>query len=708
MTTARGWTAPPPRSILGTVNSHPYRALGSALVAAIAAIVFWLTAYPTITWWDSSQYSLAASTLGVPGPPGSLLLTLLGWLTTRLPFGSPAHILNLLAGALAALTAVLVYLLAVRLNDAVGLAAETAAETKRGAVAVGAIFGALTLAFGGTLWEHAIKFTPYVLTAVFTGLILWEMLCWWEEAGRPNAWRRLALLGLLFGLDFSVHRTNALLLPGVLAWILLRHPRTLRDAKSWLGGAGGLMAGLAVQLLTIPIAGFTESILNIGDASNSTRFWDYVSLQMLGGGFLVEFFPRKGPFWSVQVADLVRVMGANFFRWNGPLGPLGALPALVGITGLAHLWRRNRRLGTAFVLVLFLQACMTVLYFNIPANFFRPLDRHYLPVCVTFGAAVAYGLGALSAGVAQLAARRRRPAAALAGLVLLLAPASQLAANWAAHDGSRRYFASDFAANLLRGLPGNAVLFTAGDNDTFPLMYLQAVEGVRTDVQIVNRSLANTFWYVDQILRRDPSFPISLNREERIALAPRQWNDTTLVVPVEGSAEQLGIVTGTPLPETITIDASPTVQDHVFPVDLLTLNMLRTNRWRRPICFAITVSEAGLGWLRPYGRLDGLFWRIVPIAHPPVDRGILSTNLLDTYTYQGYADTTVRLDPATWNMGLLYQAPFRALIEEERQRGSTIGCRAAAARYAQALPPERLGGDDPASATVEQMCGLGG
>ena len=84
----------------------------AAIVAAVAAAVFWRTAYPTITWWDSSSYSLAAATLGVNSPPGSLLLTLIGWPVARLSFGlSPAHALNLFAGLLAALTSALVYVI---------------------------------------------------------------------------------------------------------------------------------------------------------------------------------------------------------------------------------------------------------------------------------------------------------------------------------------------------------------------------------------------------------------------------------------------------------------------------------------------------------------------------------------------------------------------------------------------------------------------
>jgi len=687
------------------VTSHSYRTLGMLSAATIAAIVFWLTAYPTITWWDSSQYSLAASTLGVTGPPGSLLLTLLGWVATRLPFGPPAYILNLLAGALTAVAVALVCLSALRLGGMARLVDETASQAEHRALAAGTALGALTFAFGDTLWEHAIKFTPYVLTAVFTGLILWAMLCWWKEAEQPLAWRRLALLGLLFGLDFSVHRTNALLLPGALAWILVRHPRALRDPRSWLGGAAGLAAGLSVQLLIIPIAASTDSILNMGDASNLTRFWHYVSLQMMGGGFLVDFFPRKAPFWSVQVADLIRAMGSNFLRWNGLLGPLGILPALLGLGGLAHLWRSNRGLGTAFALVLFLQASMTVLYFNIPANFFRPFDRHYLPICVTFGIAVVYGFSVLLAAVAQRATQRRRVIAVLVGVVLLLVPISQLTANWAERDASRRHFARDFARNLLAGLPRDAILFTAGDNDTFPLWYLQEVEGVRPDVQIVNRSLANAFWYVDQIVARDPAFPTSLSREQRSSLGLREWSDTTVVVLVEGTAEQLGITAGTSLPDTVMLETPQPERRFVLLVDLLMLDMLQTNRWRRPLCFSVAVSEVGLGWFRPYARLDGLFWRIIPMENPSLDVEMLSANLLATYGYEGYADAAVRLDAVSRNMGLMYHAPFMALIEELRTRGSEAGCRAAATKYLEAMPPARLGRDS--SPSVEEMCGPG-
>jgi hypothetical protein len=673
---------------------------GFVPVLVVAALVFWLTAYPTITWWDSSQYSLAATTLGVTGPPGSLLLTLLGWPLARLFPGNPAHALNLLAGVLAGIAAGLVCLVAARLGRSDGMDGTGGAR----AALLGSALGALTFAFGETLWEHAVKFTPYGLTAVFTGLILWTMLRWWEAAERPGAWRWLLLLGLLFGLDFSVHRTNALLIPAAAVWILLRRPRTALSLRAWGAAVGGLVAGLLVQLLVIPIAATTDSILNIGDAGSWARFWDYVSLEQLGGGFLVQFFPRKAPFWTGQVGDLLRVLGGNFFRWDGPLGPLRLLPGLVGLLGLCHLWRRDRRLGTAFGLVLLLHAAMTVFYFNIPANFFRPFDRHYLPVCLTFGVLVAHGLGVLAGGAARRAAPGRRAVGVVTALLALLVPGAQLLGNWAARDASDRYFARDFAANSLIALPPNAMLFTAGDNDTFPLWYLQAVEGVRPDVRVVNRPLSNAGWYVDQLARRDPSFPLSLTHEERLGLGAQAWRDTTLVIPVEGSAESLGLAPGTPVPETIALDAAPTAGPAILPADVVLLDIFRTNRWRRPLCFSVTVSPTGMGWLEPYGRLDGLFWRIVPVAEPPADLETLRANLLERYRYRGYADRGVRLDDVSQLIGRQYSLGFMELLREERRVGGPGRCREVAARFVEALPPERLGGEGLTGVEVDRSC----
>src|SRR4051812_41789133 len=127
----------------------------AAGVFALSCAVYWRTAYPTITWWDSSSYSLGAATLGIASAPGSLLLTILGWPIAHLG-ASPAHALTLFAGALAAIPATLVCVVAVAVLRRAG-----AVEKDDRTAVIGAALGALTFAFSGTLWEYAVRFTPY-------------------------------------------------------------------------------------------------------------------------------------------------------------------------------------------------------------------------------------------------------------------------------------------------------------------------------------------------------------------------------------------------------------------------------------------------------------------------------------------------------------------------------------------------------------------
>ena len=625
------------------------------LVGLVATAVYWRTAYPTITWWDSSQYSLAASTMGVPGPPGSLLLTLLGWpLASVSPGLITGHVLNLFAGVLAAASAILVSAVALRILRLVEC--ESGGADALGdalGAGLGAALGALTFAFSATQWEHAVKFTPYVLTTVFTGLILLTIVRWWKVADRPDSWHHIAVLGLLFGLDFSVHRTNALLIPGALAWIAIRNPHTLRQWRTWLVGGGSLIAGLAVQLLLIPIARATHSPLVWNDPTDLTRLWSYVSLERLGGGFLLQLFPRQANFWSVQTADFLRVLSDNFVHWNGNARALGLLSGVAGLFGATMLWRRDRRLGLAFTILLLSQSVLTVLYFNIPANFFRSFDRHYLPVCVTVGVAIACGLGVAMRWAADVLRARKRFSAlsyVAIAVIAVLVPGAELADGWKARDASNRFFTGDYAHNALRSLPPNAIYFTVGDNDTFPVLYMQAVEGVRRDVQLVNLSLANAPEYADGLLRLDASFPLSMTRQQRRA---------------------------------------ETVGTNKVPADVVLLDIVRTNRWRRPLAFAITATGS-LGWLEPYGRLDGLYWRIMQDVDPKPDPETLRVNLASN-EYRGYANPSVVLDDVTRTMGALYYQAFDALLMAMEARGNVERCRASRAEFMAAVPPERLG-----------------
>jgi hypothetical protein len=661
-------------------------------VVTCALTVFWKTAFPTITWWDSSSYSLAAQTLGVGSPPGSLLLTILGWITTRLPIPLPgAQTLNYLAGALAAAAAALVVIAAVRIHKVLN----GADETRRGAIAVGASVGALTLAFGVTLWDYAIRFTPYVLTVVFTVLILLALIRWWEVAKQPDAWRALLLVTFLFGLDFSVHRTNALLIPGAVAWILVRHPRTLLDARSWCAAIGGMVLGLTFHLLIMPISAHTSSPLNMFQPDTWPRFWDYVSLANTGGNFQLALWPRNSPFWSNQVADVVRVFAANFAHHKTEFGVLGWLPLIAGIVGMSVMWRRSPRLAVAFSLLLLLQAAATVLYFNIPANYFRSLDRHYLPILATFSVAIALGTCAVFEVLARL--WKQKPIlVAIGTLATLVLPVEQLVRNWSALDASRRFFTRDYALNALLALPENAFYFTVGDNDTFPIMYVQAVEGVRRDIRLINLSLANTDWYIEQYRRRDPSFPVLGTSKDRQAANASAWRDTTLVLRLD-ALTRTDSSTGVPESDSVVFKPRPQYGGEPLPADDVMMDIVRASSFLTPVTVSRTSGPSGLAWFQPNARSDGMHFTLVPVRNPPADVELLRESLLQRNEYRGFADPTVVLEPVTKIMGSLYRDAFRTLIEAESTAGSITSCRALAARVDSLLPPRRVTPSQPTS-----------
>jgi hypothetical protein len=272
-----------------------------------------------------------------------------------------------------------------------------------------------------------------------------------------------------------------------------------------------------------------------------------------------------------------------------------------------------------------------------------------------------------------------------------LAPLAQVLDNWTRSDASNRFFTKQFATNLLTSLPRDAVLFTVGDNDTFPLLYFQAVEGVRRDVTIINLSVAHLPAFADQLLRREPSFPLALSSAERAALGAPQATPMEITIPVAGTPEILGLAAGAKPPAAITVTVKPQFGARMLPADITLLDIVRTNRWRRPLCFAITGTRQSMAWLAPYGRLEGLYYRVVPALDAPANIPALRANLLEHADYRGYADPAVRLDNEDRTLGLQSYVALTGLLEAERKRGDIRGCRADAAALLAAMPPERLG-----------------
>lgn len=665
-------------------RSHRVRFLVPLATAGVAFAAYAATACRTITWWDGSSYPLAAVTLGIPGSPGSLLLTLLGFVATRLVFFHPvAFQLDLCAGLIAAGLVGTVSWLAIELATPEGRAAGPI-EALAG-VAAGLVF-----AFSPTVWGYAVQFTPYILTAWFTALILIVATVWWRRARISAAIGWLFVLFLLFGLDFSVHRTNLLLMPGALAWVALRRPELLRHARTWAAIAGGFVLGLAFHLLLIPIAAL-DPAYNIGDPSTLARFWTYVSINDRGGAFLIDLFPRKADLVHVQLADYLTFLRMNLLD-AGP-GALCVVPAALVVIGAVAEWRAAPRRALALLAFFVCGSVGAILYFNLPAHYFRSVFRHYLPSLVILGPLLGVGAAALL----RVAARSRgalRPALGFAfGLLVALAPIGQWRAQHARCDLSRVRFAETLARDFLEPLPHGAILFTNGDNDSFPLWYLQQVEGVRRDVSVLNLPCLNTRWYRATLRRHDASLAPLMIEESVMPRDPHAMPpDSSMVFAVDRDAS-LGLPAGWVRPDSIALRLTA----ETWPEDHVVAEMVRRNRWRRPMYFATTVTRDHTPWLWPCARLEGLAYRIVPSTNMEAwDIEALRRTALEVLRYRDIADSTIAIDSDSQALAGNYVAALGVLAGTQLSHGDARACLATLDFLDRHVPLARLGhSEDP-------------
>ncbi|HVP36970.1 MAG TPA: DUF2723 domain-containing protein [Terriglobales bacterium] len=654
-------------------------------VLVVCLIVYWKTAYRTIPWWVGCYYSIAAITHGIAPPPGSLISTILGWLITQLPLGiSKIFSLNLFTGVQAALVALIVILISLRIIRRFVLSENI--ERKESVMlfaSLGVIAAGLNLAFGQTMWKYALQFTPYMLTALFTAILIWAMLRWLEKAEKRASTGWLFLIMLLFGLDFSVHRTNLLLLPGFFILVLLGNYRVLGRIRTWLVGFAGLLLGLAFHFLTIPISAGNPA-LNFNNPSNFSRFYDYISLKQFGGGWLVQFLPRKAPFFAIQLSDYLHFFTVNFFSRGTALTILVLLLALIGfLVLLKKVWRLS--LG---LLVLFLCSSLgAVIYFNLPKDFFWPMDRHYLPSYVIFSIFAACGAGSIFLFLFSYLKKFRIIAIPLIVLIVFSLPFKQLSRNYGVVDSSRNYFAYDYAQNILQNVGQDAIVIVAGDN-FWTLFYLQTAEKVRPDVVVLSPSLMNTSWYMKQTLSRYPDFPITLTQEELSQLGPVPWRDTTVAVPFADK------------PDSVHIRVQPTVADrYLIPQDFLIVKLLVQNQWRRPIYCTYPPP-----YLFPLARPEGLVTQIVPTDSVRMDFSVLSKNLFSKYSFRGWADPSVPID---WFSQMTVQQLFSSfldLAQIELMQGNSTACKQIKLELVKKLPPERIHPPEELLQRYENLC----
>ncbi|HXG00512.1 MAG TPA: DUF2723 domain-containing protein, partial [Bacteroidota bacterium] len=309
------------------------------------------------------------------------------------------------------------------------------------------------------------------------------------------------------------------------------------------------------------------------------------------------------------------------------------IPFLVGLFGLWWQFKKDWKMGLVFVVMFIVLGPILALYQNQQEP--QPRERDYFYVGAFYVFSLWIGVGIV--GIIDLL-RRWRSSMALplsAASVLIFAaaiPANMIRINYHEHDRSGNYVAWDYSYNMLQTCEPDAILFTNGDNDTFPLWYLQDVEGIRRDVRVVNLSLINTSWYIKQ-MKQKPYYPeakpvpISLTDREIETIGPIQFQERRLSLPVPRDVYARYGVTDTAEINKGKIEFTmrPTLQfgniSAIRVQDILVQDIIFTNKWQRPIYFAVTCSPDSKIGLDEYLWFNGLAWRLEPRKIPNREDG---------------------------------------------------------------------------------------
>ena len=474
-------------------------------------------------------------------------------------------------------------------------------------------------------------------------------------------------------------------------------------------------------------------------ADNLRFFFDYQVNFMYVRYFLWNFVGRQNDLHGDVPGDLTRgnwesgigfidrarlgdqSEGPDFIIHNRGKNHYFFLPLILGLIGFFFQLRHDPRNSWVTGLLFLLTGLAIVVYLNQTPYQVRERDYAYAGSFYVFCLWIGLGVLALQNWFEKAGKKQDgMPAAVLAVVLGLVVPVLMGCQNWDDHDRSGRYTARDMAYNHLSACGPNALLVTHGDNDTFPLWYAQEVEGIRTDVRIVNSSLLGTDWYIDQMKCRfydsDPvnitiprkqylygtnDFVPVIDVVDRPVLAEEAINifkderytrdgqdflpGHKLLIPVnKDNAIASGIVKE---------EMRDSMQDYILleikgnnltKFNLVLLDILAHYDWTRPICF-VSRNETTLG-IESWLQYDGFVYRLVPFLNDTADREAtvdadgLYDKIMNTWRFDNMADTSVHWDyqniftfSAVVPMRDLFATTATALIDRgENQKAEEI------------------------------------
>lgn len=399
---------------------------------------------------------------------------------------------------------------------------------------------------------------------------------------------------------------------------------------------------------TIPVPKWSNSNLS-GDLA---YFWKYQINHMY---FRYFFWNYVGRISDVQDADAALFNTEESSILNYKTGfadqfPVRffALPLLFGLFGLWYHFKRDPKMALIFLVMFLLTGVLAAIAQNQQNP--QPRERDYFYTGSFLIWCLWIGMGVFA--VIDWVVKNKKSAlanSAIFAVAVVAVPVNMAIGGWNIHSRAGNYIPFDYSYNILQSVEKDAILFTNGDNDTFPLWYLQDVEGIRRDVRIVNLSLGQTLWYNDQLKNRMPwgakKIPLSFSDA---SLQTDEMSDAALKYDV-GEAQEISIpirpdiiAKFTDNPELInsasmkfTFTGTPIGQEdnktmYVFYVNhKLVLDILKQTKFERPVYFASTVGPDVFVGLNKHLRYEGMAMRICPIPAAETKTGLINPEVME-------------------------------------------------------------------------------
>ncbi len=669
----------------------------AAALFVISLTVYLITIAPTLSFWDCGEFIACSYIMGIPHPPGAPLFIMIGRFFTLFPFFGVAVKVNFISALSSAVVVALLFMIIVRIVKE--WKGEFKSTTDKIIVYGSGFIGALSYAFSDTFWFNAVEAEVYAVSMLFTALVLWLGIVWMDNFREYKSVRFLLLIVYLFGLGAGVHLLNLLVIPTIFLLILFTDSRLLLKLDFWR-----IIKILAIITILV-IVGYStyfmilirsglEPAINQNNPVNLENFMKYLRRDQYGTeSQFATLFNRAAPLWSYQIKKMfIRYFGWQFIGRGTTIGTDGrivenisfnglyGIPFILGIIGVVYHFCKDWKRAFSILVFFIMTSIALVIYQNQADS--QPRERDYFYVGCFYAFAIWIGISTvfILETIASILKKRRKAVLYSVGvtifIILILSPVNMFRFNFHSHDRSGNYAAWDFAYNMLQSCEPNAILFTNGDNDTFPLWYMQEVENIRKDIRVANLALLNTNWYVMQLKYQEPKVPIQLSDEEikKLGGAFALDRKKTLIMKIDPPLnryymrEMEGVVNFDKEVDMI-FDIEPTIFDGkaLRSQDYMIFDIIQSFKFLKPLYFAVTVEPRNMLGLRDYMRTDGLAYKVLTVKGHPILPAIIKKNIYEKFKYRNLDNPKVYLNEMSKRLLQNLRKPFLDLLIYEYQ-----------------------------------------